>query len=125
MKAKDFILEKLRKLSNKFSEIRIRYEFRHSTLSHIVEIIPRSIFEEDEVYLQEEENLETEFEEFFPLENIIFISEGSLTEIKDAELELGMSIISFDNYSSVFEFEIDELKESIMTAGENNFALAA
>ncbi len=125
MKAKDFIVEKLRKLSKSFPEIRIRYEFRISTQSHIIEIIPLTIFDEDVVYLQEETDFENEFEKLFPTENIVFISEGSLTEIKDAELELGLNIINFDSCPSVFEFEIEDFKEEVMTGGENNFALAA
>ena len=97
MIAKDFIEEKLRLLASKFIDIQIRYEYRANTNSHLIEIIPLSFFEGNETYFEEEAKIEDEFEQLFPSENIVFISEGSLTVIKRADLELGYDKVIFDN----------------------------
>lgn len=124
MKAKDFLTKKLNELSTKFEDIQIRYEFRDSTQSHLIEIIPLRFFEEDEAYMQEEANLEAEFEQLYLTENIVFISEGSLTEIHKVECEFGYDIISFISDTYNIDFELIEYNE-IIEVGENNFALAA
>ena len=125
MKAKEFIIDRLKQFAIIFDEIKIRYEFRVSTQSHLVEIVPLKVFEGDEGYIQEEASLETEFERLFPTENIIFISEDSLTEIKNAELELGYNKIKFKYDSFHIEFEVEGYNETVAIPGEKNYALAA
>jgi hypothetical protein len=125
MKAKDFIEEKLRLLASKFKEVHIRYEYRTNTRSHLVEIIPLRFFEENESYFEEEANIEDEFEKLYPEENIIFISEGSLTEIKNADLELGYEKFSFDYNSFIINFEVDGYSEEVENQSFENYALAA
>ena len=134
MKAKEFITEKLKELFELFENIQIRYEYRNSTNSHIIEIKPKSLFEEDEAYMEMEADLEKEFEQLFPSENIVFISEGSITEIKDAVFELKHFNTILNNVVSDFElsefgtfnfiFDLKEKNEPV-EAGENNYALAA
>jgi len=82
MTAKDYIEEKLSLLASKFTDIKIRYEHHANTGSHLIEIMPLSFFEENGSYLEEETKIEDEFEQLFPSENIVFISEGSLTVIR-------------------------------------------
>jgi hypothetical protein len=125
MKANDFIIEKLKQLAEKIKEIQIRYEFRNSTQSHLVEIIPLRIFEEDEAYMKEEAKLEAEFEQLYPTEEIIFISEGSLTEIITEELELGYDKIRFKNETSDIEFVIEGYNDTVETRNNHDYSLAA
>ncbi len=125
MKANDFIEEKLRLLASKFKEIHIRYEHRVITRSHLIEIIPLSFYEENESYFEEEANIEDEFEKLFPEENIVFISEGSLTEIKNADLELGYKKFSFDYNSLIIKFEVEGYSEEVENQSFENYALAA
>ncbi|NQU85751.1 MAG: hypothetical protein HQ541_08325 [Mariniphaga sp.] len=125
MKANDFLIEKLKQLAEKIEEIQIRYEFRNSTQSHLVEIIPLRIFEENEAYMQEEAKLEAEFEQLYPTEEIIFISEGSLTEIITAELELGYDKIRFKNETSDIEFVIEGYNNIVETRNNHDYSLAA
>ena len=125
MIAKDFIEEKLRILASKFIDIQIRYEYRVNTNSHLIEIIPLSFFEGNESYFEEETKLEDEFEQLFPSENIVFISEGSLTVIKKADLEFGYDKISFNNNTVIINFEVIGYSEGIESHGIENYALAA
>ena len=89
MTAKTFIKEKLRELHYKFEDIQIRYEYRAETQTHLVEICPLNFFNENKSYCNEEEIIENEFECLFPEETIVFISDGFLSEIKNADLKLG------------------------------------
>jgi len=125
MKAKEYIEGKLRLLASKYCEVQIRYEYRANTGSHIIEIIPLSFFEENNDYLIEEAQIEDEFERLFPKENIVFISEGSLTSIKDPDLELGYKIICYDFGSTLIHFEVDGYSSNIENRGSENYALAA
>jgi len=94
--AEDFLIDNLNHLSELFPEIHIRYEFRKNTNSHIIEVIPLSVFENSEDYIKAEVILEKQFEKLFPDGDIIFVSEDSLTKIKNAGYEFGKNQISFD-----------------------------
>ncbi|MEA3446911.1 MAG: hypothetical protein U9Q98_00455 [Bacteroidota bacterium] len=125
MKSKKFIKEKLEQLFAQFNDIKIQYEYRANTYSHIIEVTPLEFFKEDERYLILEAELEEEFESLFPNENIVFISEGSLSEIKSAEFELGGKSITFHNEVTNIDFIVVEFSESVDFQYSNNYALAA
>jgi hypothetical protein len=72
-----------------------------------------------------EANLEDEFEHLFPQEDIVFISEGSLTEIKDPDLILGYNSIVFDNIFFDTDLIVNGFSEEVNVAGCENYALAA
>jgi hypothetical protein len=94
--AKDFLIENLNRISVLFPEVNIRYEYRSSTNSHIIEVIPLSVFKNNDNYIIAEINLEESFEEQFPNEDLVFISEDSLTTINNAEFAFGNNLMSFD-----------------------------
>ncbi|MEH0007403.1 MAG: hypothetical protein V6Z82_01605, partial [Flavobacteriales bacterium] len=109
MTAREFIAEKLRELHAKFPQIQIRYEYRMSTQSHLIEVMPLHFFENDEAYAHEEEKIRDEFESLFLPEDILFISEGFLTEIEYADLELGYGErIPFDKGTPDIKFSLDD-----------------
>jgi len=125
MKAQDFLIEKLRELSSKYEEVKIRYEYRANTQSHIIEIIPLSFFDKNAEYLLDEANIERQFEELYPFDNIVFISEGSLIEIRKADLELGYNKLVFDYNKVIPVFEVLEYTDMLESTGCYNYALAA
>ncbi len=124
MKSNVFLKEKLKELYSKFKEIKIRYEYCKSTYSHIIEVTPLSIFNNNEEYMRAEEALENKFENLYPKENIVFISDGFLTEIRDTDLTLGYETITFDNEGGSTEFIVEDFINGI-EFHENNYALAA
>jgi len=81
----NFLIEKLKDLHNKFDNIEIRYEYREKTKSHIIEIKPFELYNDIE-YIDSEIIIENEFEKLFPEENIIFISDKSLTCIEEDKI---------------------------------------
>ena len=86
--AKDFLHQKLKKISLEIEDIEIAYEYRVTTQTHIIEVKPNSIFEYSKEYINKEIDLKKEFSNQFPEEELLFISEDSLTEIKSPEFVL-------------------------------------
>ncbi len=125
MQTVDFIENWLKNIAINFQEAKIRYEYRKSTQSHLIEILPLAFFEQEEAYLMEELKFEDEFEKLFPNENVVFISEDSLTKIQHSDFELGYNNFVFDNSNnSGFNIEIVGVGEESSVC-EFNFALAA
>jgi len=125
MNSRDYIEKKISDLALKFSGIRIRYEYREITQSHIIEILPLDLYESNTEYLLEEELIEKEFDALFPDENILFVSEGSLTELARVDFELGYKELLFDNDASSMEFEWTGFTEEVESVDVDNLALAA
>lgn len=120
-----FIEEKLKMLFEHFPKANIRYEHRENTNTHLIEITPL-FFYNNERYSIIETEIEDEFESLYPSETIIFISEGSLNKIYDANIELlgerqGKVCIIQDGLFSSYSFT----NITVQYAGENNYALAA
>lgn len=125
MKSIEFLETKLNELYAKFSDVKIRYEYRANTYSHLIEIIPLSFFEGNEEYISLEANIEDEFEASFPNENIVFISEGSLSEINNPDLKLGYDVIKYNNEVLNIDFIVDGFSEIVDCQHSYNYALAA
>lgn len=125
MKSKEFLFERLTQMSLRFEDVKIRYEFRRNTNSHIVEVIPLAIFKSNDEYLVAETDLEDEFESLFPMEDIVFISEDSLTEINNPDLLLGYESFSFNLPDYDSELVVEGFTEEVNYVGCNYYALAA
>lgn len=121
----EFVKSKLNDLFNKFNFIKIRYEYRLNTFTHLIEVLPLSFFEKNEEYMLLESEIENDFESFFPKENILFISENSLSEIKNPNIKLGYNKIEFENEISNLNFIIEGFNTNVEIQNINNYALAA
>lgn len=88
MSPKTFIEREIKKFAKKYIQAKFRYEYRISTNTHIIEVLPQLFYEENIDYLTDEYKLETFFECNYPNDNIIFISENSLSEIHHPDLDL-------------------------------------
>jgi hypothetical protein len=128
MKSKEFIIQRLNKFASSFPELKLRYEFNQNTVTHIIEVKPLHIYESNEDYLRAEDEFEEEFEKLYPSEEIIFISEGSLTEIKNPEHEIGYGLVSLGvDMDDIFEpiFFTTGYNLTCVEVAGNNYALAA
>lgn len=124
MTAQEFIIEKLNQLAQNFEGIRIRYEFRESKNSHIIEICPVEIFERNTQYMLSEAELESEFESRFPCDEIYFITNGSLIDINKVTFTRGYYTISILSGSRLPEI-IFEGYTDIIPCRIVNYAIAA
>ncbi|HZW78532.1 MAG TPA: hypothetical protein VFF21_09540 [Flavobacteriaceae bacterium] len=120
--SKEFLRAHLNQIFLETDGITISYEFRSSSNTHLVEVKPKDIYN-SEAYMDKEMELEDKFREFFPDEELMFINETSLTQIKSPEF----------CFQFKFDYELSmiitpmKMKNQSMTreAKENNFALAA
>ncbi len=66
-----------------FSNVRVRYEYNESTLTHIIEIVPNEVYYFNHEYISWESKLFDKFINLYPTENICFISDDVLVGIKN------------------------------------------
>ncbi|MDD2636322.1 MAG: hypothetical protein PHW82_12600 [Bacteroidales bacterium] len=125
MKSKEFIKNKLNYLHSKFNDVKIRYEYRANTYSHIIEIIPLSFFEKNKEYMILESEIEEEFESKYPNENILFISEGALSEIYNPEYKLGYNELKLYNDATNIDYNVDGFNDNVEIQDSIIYALAA
>lgn len=95
MTAQDFIIKRLNSIVSLFSDIKFRYEVRSGT-NHIIEVTPLSIYNDNKDYLKAEADFESEFEYLFPDDQILFVSEDSLTQIKSVQFEFGFNKLGYN-----------------------------
>jgi hypothetical protein len=81
-KSQEFLIGKLSRLITELPEVQVRYEQNEHTFTHVIEILPLSVFKNNPEYIKIERDLEKDFRENFPEEEILFISEDSLNEIE-------------------------------------------
>lgn len=81
MKPSEFINKKIKYLKFKFKDIEIKYQYKITTNTHIIKILPLSLYENNIEYIMEEEDIENEFTELYPFEELLFISDDSLIQI--------------------------------------------
>jgi hypothetical protein len=87
----NFLKEGLKELYHSLSYLEIKYEYRISISTHIIEVKPVHCYEKDNLYIQQQIALEDKFSELFPYEEILFMSENVLIQIDEPILELGTS----------------------------------
>ncbi len=93
MDSKNFIISNLKELYKSHSYLEIKYEFRDNITTHIIEVKPVHCYDKDKEYILKQIDLEEEFEQLFPYEEILFMTENILIQIENPILELGTSLI--------------------------------
>ncbi|AXP80914.1 hypothetical protein CJ739_1829 [Mariniflexile rhizosphaerae] len=78
----DYLIKKLKELHANCEFLDIKYEYKKYLNTHIIDVRPKEFFETDTFYVASQLSLEDEFEELFPTEEIIFISDNELIEIE-------------------------------------------
>jgi hypothetical protein len=133
--AQEFILQKLKELQKSIEGLKIKYEYKEHSSLHLIEILPLNLFESNEEYISKEILIENEFEsKFGSTQEILFVSENSLNEVKNAQYSFGYNILdviflnqkwvqSTSDERTSFKL-IDDIKESIIVEN-TSYALAA
>lgn len=90
----EYIQNKLHEIHQKFPNVKLRYEYRNYNDLHLVEVLPFEIFDSFE-HVKLEIKIQEEFEALYGYyEELLFISEGSLNEIRNPMFELGYVVTS-------------------------------
>jgi hypothetical protein len=126
MNPKEFIKTRLNELRNFFPELSFKYKFNKITSTHIVDVRPVEYYESNEDYIRYEANFCYEFDnKFFP-ESIMFISEDSLTKIKDPDFVFNANQFSEDLQPPPITFQVNDIiTKTEYISGETTYALAA
>ncbi|MCL3851450.1 hypothetical protein M1P97_09145 [Parabacteroides sp. GYB001] len=96
MKAKDFIIESLVKISDKIFGISLRYAYDVNTDFHIIEVSPENIRRKNDEYMEMEALLWKEFYDKYPNEDIL---------ISDIDETNNMGNMLYENSSTIFDGE--------------------
>lgn len=104
--ANNYIKEKLRGLHNRFFDMKIRYEFNEGLNIHLIEVLPLSLYEDNQEYILAEMELEEEFHSLFPQEEILFVSTDSLNQVENPDYRLG--------YNDTFSYRIESIDTVVM-----------
>jgi hypothetical protein len=123
MKSIDFLKQELTTIYSSFSYLEIKYEFRKHLNTHVIEVKPTHCFESDKLYIDEQICLEDAFEENYPFEEILFITDNILIQIENPILELGVStfeVIETEPSNIVTAFACPVYDDMIF--GEVNFS---
>lgn len=123
MNSIDLIKDELQLLFSLIDGIEIRYEFKKSISTHFIEVKPLDLFNTNNLYIEKEIELEDKFSKLFPNENLVFISQDSVSKIDNPDLILPYKI-SYRQELESFTFDITKCLE-MEVYGENNYALAA
>ena len=122
MKSKIYIKEELKKIYQSIDNIFIKYEFRRSISTHIVEITPLTIFESDKNYINLEIDLEENFQKLFPEEEIIFVSNDSLITVNNSEFEFTGWLLE---YNSTPPYQQSNIEVNPIIKSKINYSFAA
>ena len=122
MDAKEFLINQLNRLIELRPELHIRYKKDDKYNTHIIEVNPSCYYYQDENYREYESNLEELFEDHFPKENILFITQDSLNKIDTADHEFKSK-----KFNWIIDWEEDVNFPNIIISEnyEENYALAA
>lgn len=121
-----YLKGKIDQIFDRFSDLKIRYEFRSTISTHLIEILPLHAFESNHEYILFEMELENEFEELYGgKEDILFISSDSLNEIRKVDLSWGYCSFAihpmYGEMNHTFTHPISEINSVDYTS----YALAA
>ena len=78
MNAVDYIIGKLESFISVFLSSKVRYEYDEKSRSHMIEVLPIEIYQQNDDYIEWESETFDEFISKYPSENICFISDDSL-----------------------------------------------
>ena len=81
MQSVEFIKDSLNEIRNLVPELIFKYKYNEFNNTHIVEVEPIECFEENLDYIKVEASLSIDFDKLFYPENLLFISENSLSKI--------------------------------------------
>ena len=83
MIAKEFLIEQINKLVEKFPYLQARYEIDIFSKSHYIEISPKTLYQTDKSYMTDEQALVIHFIKKYPLESLTFLTTDDLLTIEN------------------------------------------
>jgi len=85
MKAKDYIINKLKDLVNLFPEMSFDYVYDELSVTHIIEVHPLGYYDSNISFRKKEAKIIFDFSNTFVSESIVFVSDESLIRVENPE----------------------------------------
>lgn len=125
-KSTKYLKEKIDQIIQRFPDLKIRYEFRSTISTHLIEILPQNAFQSNQEYILFEMELENEFEILFGIkEDILFISEDSLNEIRKVDMSWGYCTFAIEPMYIDMDHFFTQQATKISSIDNTSYALAA
>ncbi|MDZ7880299.1 MAG: hypothetical protein U5L45_21665 [Saprospiraceae bacterium] len=83
MTTKEFIIEEINTLVEKFPQLQVRYEVDIFSKSHYIEISPKTFYQNDKAYMTDEQAIIIHFIKKYPLESLTFLTTDDLLTIEN------------------------------------------
>ena len=103
-----FIIDNLKDIHTSLKCVSLKYEYDKYSMMHIVEVMPLEKNKKKESYINWEINLTNQLAEKYPTEEILFVSEDSLTKVNSPIYTLLPKLVK--NYNLSKESVIDDFK---------------
>ncbi len=125
--SRDYIVQQLSELYKTFNGIKIRYEYRDYLATHLIEILPLDLFENNHDFILKEMQIQDEFEKLYgSTEEILFISSDSLNMIREEQNSWGHGSIEITQATSIlFNHLFGSPLENKISDDNTSYALAA
>lgn len=115
MKAREYIIEEIKKFILQFSYTKVRYEFDFNSNSHFIEVVPSSVYHDDNEYISWESKMFDDFVAKYPDQNICFISDDAIIGIEKVDFE-----IAGLNYDTIYSIAIATINSDIKITNIND-----
>ena len=112
----DNIIGKLESFISVFLSSKVRYEYDEKSRSHMIEVLPIEIYQQNDDYIEWESETFDEFISKYPSENICFISDDSLVKIDSPVFEkegLYYTPFSVERKSIVFDMSSVQISRKL------------
>ena len=124
MTAKEYILQQVDKLTTMFDGIELRYAYDQMANFHIIEVTPESIRRGNEDFVNQEYEIDKEFSELFPDEDLLITEPNALTVSVPTEYTIRRDIIDLEDEEIQHNFKINLLLQNVYNF-DNIYLLAA
>jgi phosphorylcholine metabolism protein LicD len=126
MNSTSYLNNELIRIFDKFQDAIIKYEFKASRNTHLIEVKPLDVYDSESFITQEIELMDN-FLAKFPKETILFVSEESMSKVTNPLFIYQKSRLAlcFKNNEIVTEPLFDLTNQDFSLGGEYNFFLAA
>ena len=124
MTAKEYILQQVDKLTTMFDGIELRYAYDQMANFHIIEVTPESIRRGNEDFVNQEYEIDKEFSELFPDEDLLITEPNALIVSVPTEYTTRRDIIDLEDEEIQHNFKINLLLQNVYNF-DNIYLLAA
>jgi len=112
MKVKEFIKVSIHDIVRSFDNVSCAYQFDSVCDTHYIKILPTEIFEDSDDLAILQADIIDAFNNSYPNQSIIFITDGSLISIGEPEYIVSGS--SYEDLCSNLEWNFDDVNELLM-----------